>query len=67
MFKNAEAFNQCLNDWDVNNVLHMSSMFENASAFDIQNALWYVPQIRKIGGFIHHEELERMNNRDRTV
>lgn len=34
MFRYAEAFNEPLDNWDVNNVTDMSSMFEGAEAFN---------------------------------
>ena len=41
MFSGAKLFNQSLNQWDISNVVGMTSMFYDAISFDMNNALWY--------------------------
>ena len=35
MFKNAESFNQPLNNWNVSNVTNMEDMFYDAISFEL--------------------------------
>ena len=45
MFKNAESFDQPLNNWDVSNETDMENMFQNARSFNQPlHAPWYVVQ-----------------------
>jgi len=41
MFYYADSFNQCINNWDVTNVINMKHMFTNACLFEMENAKWY--------------------------
>jgi len=45
MFKNAESFDQPLNNWDVSNVTNMWSMFDGASFFNQPLNNWDVSNV----------------------
>ena len=45
MFKDAELFNQPLNDWNVSNVTKMPSMFRNTKSFNQDISNWNVAQV----------------------
>ena len=49
MFRDASAFNQDLNNWDVSNVTNMIGMFDGASAFNQPLNNWNVSSVTIMG------------------
>ena len=54
MFRDASAFNQPLNDWDVSSVTDMLKMFERASAFDQPLNDWDVSSVTTMHKMFQH-------------
>ena len=50
MFKNAEKFNQPLNEWNTSNVIYTSGMFDSAIIFDQPLNKWDVSNIYAMNG-----------------